>query len=80
MAVCSVLRRANKHLHKIIVQCIEELALKAPFKLRIVEIARVQIEIVGVHGDGFIFELDDDLDTLAFLARGEVQQGMLVET
>jgi hypothetical protein len=32
-----------------------------------------------VHGDGFVFEFDDDFDALAFGARGEIQQRMLVE-
>jgi len=62
------------------VERVEKLALKAPFELRMIEIARVQIEIVSMHGDGLIFELNNDLDALTFGASGEIQQRMLVET
>ena len=79
MALGAILRSADEHLDEIIVQGIEELALEAPFKLRVVEIAWVQIKIVRVHRGGFIFELDDDPDTFALGARREVQQRVLVE-
>ena len=39
----------------------------------------MEIEIVGVHGDGFVFELDDDLDAVSLGACGEVQERMLVK-
>jgi len=78
-AVGAVLRCANEHFHEVVVQGIVELALETPFELRIVEVARVEIEIVGVHGDGFVFEFDDDLNALAFGASGKVQKRMLVE-
>jgi hypothetical protein len=61
------------------VQGVEELALEAPFELGVVEVAGMKIEIVDVHGDGFVFELDDDLDAVFLGARGEIQEGMLVE-
>jgi hypothetical protein len=60
-------------------QRVEELALEAPFKLGVVEIARVQIKIVSVHGDGFILELNDHLDAFAFIPCRKVQQGMFIE-
>ena len=60
-------------------QCVVKLALKAPFELRVVEIAGMQIEIIGVHGNGRVFELDDDFHAFAFGARREVQQRMLVK-
>ncbi len=79
MALGAILRRANEHLYEVIVQGIEELALKAPFKLRVIEVSWVEIEIVRVHGHRFILELDDDLNAFPLGARREVQQRMLVQ-
>ena len=79
MALGAVLRRANEHLYEVIVQGVEELALKAPFKLRVIEVSWVEIEIVRMHGHGFILELDDDLNAFPLGARREVQQRMLVQ-
>ena len=73
------MRRADEHLDEIIVQRIEELALKAPFELRIVEIARMKLEVVGVNRDVFVLELDDDFNAFTLRARGEIQQWMFVE-
>ena len=70
---------ADEHFHEVVVQRVEELALKAPFKLWMVEIARMHLEIVGVYGDGFVLELDDDFDPFVFGAGGEVQKWVLVE-
>lgn len=78
-AVNAVLRCADEHLDEVVVQRVEELPLEAPLKLRVVEIARMQIEVVRVHLHAFIFELDDDLDSFALSAGGKVQQRMLVE-
>jgi hypothetical protein len=78
-SVGAVLRGADEHFHEVVVQCVEELALEAPFELRVVEVARVQVEIVGVDWNRFVFELDDDLDAFAFGAGGKAQQWMLVE-
>lgn len=60
-------------------QAIVKLTLKAPFKLRVVQVAFVQVKIIGVHGNGRILELDDDLHALSLPARGEVQERVLVE-
>ena len=60
-------------------QSIVELPLETPFELGIIQIARVQIEIIGMNGDALIFELDDDLNTVALGTRREVQQGMFVQ-
>jgi hypothetical protein len=62
------------------VQRVEELALEAPFELGIVEIARVKIKGIRVHGHRRVFELEGDFHALALGACGEVKQGMLVET
>jgi len=61
------------------VQAIKELALESPFELGMVQVAGMELEIIGVYGDIRIFELDDDLDAFALVAGGEVEQGMLVE-
>jgi hypothetical protein len=79
MSFGAILRRADEHLYEIVVQGIEELALEAPFKLRIVEIAWMEIEIISVHRNRFIFEVDDDLDAFSLSARREVQQRVLIE-
>jgi hypothetical protein len=56
-----------------------ELALEAPFELRVVEVAGMEIEVVGVDGDGLVFEFNDDFYAFAFGASGKVQQRMFVE-
>jgi hypothetical protein len=61
------------------VERVEELALEAPLELRIVEVAGVEVEVVGVDGDGGVLELDDDLDAFSFGAGGEVEEGMFVK-
>ena len=80
MPVEAILGCADEHLDKVVVERVVKLALEAPLKLRVVEIARVEIEVVDVHGDGLVFEADDDLDAVALGARGKVQQRMFVET
>jgi hypothetical protein len=45
-----------------------------------VEIAWVQVEIVGVYRNGCVFELDDDFNPIAFGASRKVQQRVLVKT
>ena len=44
-----------------------------------IEITGMKLEIVGVHGDIRVLELDDHLDAFAFVASGEVEQRMLVQ-
>jgi hypothetical protein len=61
------------------VQRIVELALEAPFELGMVEVAGMKIEVIDVHGNGGVFELDYDLDAFGFGAGGERQQRMFVE-
>jgi len=59
-------------------QAIVELSLKRPLKLRMVEVPRMKFEIVGVHRDIRVLEIDDDLDSIVFVACGEIQQWMFV--
>lgn len=60
-------------------QAIVELALKAPLKLRVIQVAFVQVKIVGVHWNRRISELNDDLDAVSLVARREVQERVFVE-
>ena len=78
-AVGAVLRSADEHFHEVVVQGVVELALEAPLELGVVEVTGMEIEMVGVHGDGFVLEFDDDLDAVSFGASGEIQERMLVE-
>jgi hypothetical protein len=75
----AVLRCADEHFDQVVVQTIIELALEAPFELRMVQIARVQIEVIGVYRDTWILELDDQLNAIALGASIEIEQWMLVE-
>lgn len=61
-------------------ESVVELALEAPFELRIIKIASVQVEIVSMHGNALVFELDDDLHAVAFSACRKGQEGMFVKT
>ncbi len=60
-------------------QAIEELALEGPFKLRMVQIAWVKFEIVGVDRHRRVLEADDHLYGITLGTGGEIQQGMFVE-
>jgi hypothetical protein len=79
MTIRAVLWRANEHFHEVVMQGVVELALEAPFELRIVEIAGMQIEIVDVYGHRLISKFDDDFDAVSFRACGEIQERMFVE-
>jgi hypothetical protein len=80
LSLSAVLRSADEHLDKIVVQRVVKLALKAPFKLRMIKIARMQIKIISMHRHGRVLELNDNFDTVALGSRGKVQQRMFVET
>jgi len=69
----AVLRRADEHLDQVIVQTIVELALEAPFKLRMIQVARVQLKIVGMHRDDRVLELDNDFHRFALGAGIEIE-------
>ena len=74
-----VLWCANEHFDEVIVQGIIKLPLKTPLKLWIIEIPRMQIEVVGMHRHALILELDDDFDAITLRVSGEVQKGMFVK-
>ena len=60
-------------------QRVIKLPLEAPLKLRIIEISRMQVEVVGMHRNALVLELDDDFDAIALRVSGEVQKGMFVK-
>ncbi len=61
-------------------QTVIELALKAPFKLRVVQIAGMKLKIVSMYGNVRILEFDDDFHRLTLSTCIEIEQGMLVKT
>ena len=44
-----------------------------------IEVAGVDWEHVGVNGDGGVLQVDEDFDRAVVFARGEGEQGVLVE-
>jgi hypothetical protein len=60
-------------------QAIVKLPLKFPFKLRVVEIAWMKFEVIGMHRNWRIFEIYEYFHTVAFRVRGKLQQRVFVE-
>jgi len=54
-------------------QAVVQLPLKSPLKLRMIEIARMNIERVRVHRDWRVLEVDRNLDALALFAGAKRQ-------
>jgi len=69
-------RCADEHLDEVVVQAIVKLALKCPHKLRMLEIARMHIEVISVNWNSHIFGIDDELNSVVVNARWEVEQRM----
>jgi len=78
-AIGAILRSADEHFDEVIVQGIVELALKAPFKLSIVEVARVHIKIISVHRHGWVFELNNYFHAISLGPRRKIQQRVFVK-
>ena len=74
-----VLGSANEHFYEVVVQCVVELALKIPRELRVIEVARMDLELVGVHRDRRVLQINQDLNGFVFLTRSKGEQGMVVE-
>src|SRR5271165_3023451 len=74
-----VLRRADKHLDDVIMQAVEDLPLQGPLELRIVQIARVQVEVVGVNAWFGEARPDDELHSFALFARVKGDERVLVQ-
>src|SRR3989442_2889110 len=66
LALRPVLRRADEHFDQIIVQSVVELTLEGPFKLWMIEVAGMKFEIISMHRDRRIFELNNDFYPIAF--------------
>ena len=60
-------------------QAVVELALEAPFEPRIIQVAWMQVKVVGVHRNRRTLELDDYFHTFALGARREIQQRVLIK-
>lgn len=78
MTVDTALWRAGEHLDQVVVKTIVELTLEGPLELRMIQIAGMKIEVVGVYGYGRTLEFDDELHPTAFGARGESKHRVLV--
>ena len=75
----AVLRRADEHLDQIVVQAVKNLPLERPLELRVLEIARMQLEVVGVYRRVTEPRANDDFHRFALGARVELDERMLVE-
>jgi len=60
-------------------EAVVELALEFPFELGMIEVSRMKFEVVGMYGNRWILELNDDFHRTAFGPGREIEQGMLVE-
>ena len=60
-------------------QRVIKLALKAPFEVGMVEVARMKIEVIRMNRNRCVFELDDDFHALALGASRKIQQRMFVQ-
>jgi len=76
----AVLRGANEHFHQVVMQAIKELALESPLELGVVDVAGMQLEIVGMDGRIGEARADDDFDRIAFGAGIKLDERVLVET
>ena len=79
LMLLAVLRCAEKHLDKVVVQAIEDLPLEGPLELWIVEIAWVKLKVVGVHRRIGKARPDDELDGFALGPRVELDEGMFIQ-
>src|SRR2546426_3248168 len=73
LALRPVLRRPDKHFNEVVVQSVVELTLEGPFKLWIIEVAGMKFEIISMHRDRRIFELNNDFYPIAFATRRKLQ-------
>ena len=79
MALGPVLGRADEHLDHVVVQTVVELALEFPLELRMIEVPGMKLEVIGVHWDRRIPEVDDDFYGFALGAGGKMEQWVLVQ-
>jgi len=60
-------------------QTVVKLALEFPLELRMIEVAGMKFEVVGMDRNRGTFEIDNDFHCLALGAGGKIQQRVLVE-
>src|SRR5215831_13187976 len=72
------LRAPGKHLDKIVMQVVVELALKVPFKRAGLELARRQVESVRIVVNILVFQADSDLNASIRYACRPLEQGVFV--
>ena len=60
-------------------QTVVKLALEFPLELRMIEVAGMKFEVVGMDRNRGAFEIDNDFHCLALGAGGKIQQRVLVE-
>jgi hypothetical protein len=72
------LRGADEHLDEVVVHAVVEVALKGPGELAVLDIAGVDRGVVGVQAEGGVLHSDDELDCAVMVARGEVEEGVIV--
>ena len=60
-------------------QTVVELALEFPLELRVIEVAGMKFEVVGMDRNRGTLKIDNDFHCLALGASGKIQQRVLVE-
>jgi hypothetical protein len=56
-----------------------KLALEAPFKLGVVEVARMQIEVIRMYGNSLVSELNHDFHSFTLGTSRKIKQRMFVQ-
>jgi len=67
------LRCSDEHFDQIVVQAIIKLTLERPLELGMIEVARMESKVVGMHRNRRILELDYDFDALAVFPSSEIK-------
>ncbi len=61
-------------------QAVVKLALKRPLELGMIEIARMESEVVGMHRNWRILELNYDFYPITVFTSSKIEQGVLIKT
>ena len=75
-----VLGCVGKHFDEVVMQAVVELALQVPGELGVIQVSGMDREHVGMDGNRRVLQVDQNLDDAIRFARGESQQGMVVES
>ncbi len=60
-------------------QAVVKLALKCPLELGMIEIARMESEVVGMHRNRRILELNYDFYPITVFPSSKIEQGVLIK-